>query len=172
MTNWLMVCAVGLTYGTSGSALAEGGTPQGAAVAGHALDAHASNVQFKDLQWKKIVPELGDRSSEIAFFRVDPITKATQLMIRVPKNTHVPKHWHSANETHTIVKGTFIMECEGKREILGEGSFNYVPAKMQHEAWTKPDEGALLFITVDSAWDINWVNGAPKPADFIGGQKG
>ena len=42
---------------------------------------------------------------------------------------------------------------------------------MHHEAWTKPNEGTLLFITVDSGWDVNWVNGPPKPADFVGGRK-
>jgi mannose-6-phosphate isomerase-like protein (cupin superfamily) len=127
---------------------------------------HAVNILFSDLKWQKIVPELGERSSEIAILRVDPKTQATQLMIRAPKNFHVPKHWHTANETHTIVSGTFIIECEGKRAELGPGSFNYLPSKMPHEGWTKPNEGALLFITVDAAWDINWVNGPPKPEDF------
>jgi hypothetical protein len=32
---------------------------------------------------------------------------------------------------------------------------------MVHQAWTKPDEGALLFITVDGEWDINWMDGRP-----------
>lgn len=32
-------------------------------------------------------------------------------------------------------------------------------------------EGALLFITVDSAWDMNWVGEPPKPSDFLGGRK-
>jgi mannose-6-phosphate isomerase-like protein (cupin superfamily) len=109
---------------------------------------HALNVKFNDLKWERIVPELGDRSSEIAILRVDPTTQATQLMIRVPRNTHVPKHWHTANETHTVVSGTFVVECEGQRVELGAGSFNYVPSKMAHEAWTRVDEGTLLFITV------------------------
>jgi mannose-6-phosphate isomerase-like protein (cupin superfamily) len=132
---------------------------------------HSTNVRYEDMKWEKIVPELGDKSSEITILRVHPETKATHLMIRVPANTHVPMHFHTANETHTVVKGTFIMECEGKRETLGAGSWNYIPSKMHHEAWTKPDEGALLFITVDSAWDINWVGAPPKPSDFIGGRK-
>ena len=84
-------------------------------------------------------------------------------MIRVPEDFHVPKHWHTANETHTIVSGTFIMQHEGgQREELGPGSFNYVPSKAVHQAWTKPDEGTLLFITVDGAWDVNWVEGPPQ----------
>ena len=128
---------------------------------------HPLNVKFKDLKWSKIVPELGKRSSEISILRVDPKTQATQLLIRVPKNFHVPMHWHSANETHTVISGTFIMECEGKRDTLSPGSFNYTPATMQHQAWSTSKEGALLFITVDKAWDINWVGGPPKPEDFI-----
>ena len=130
---------------------------------------HHSNLKFQDLKWNRIVPELGERSPEITILRVDPVTQATQLMIRVPKNTHVPKHWHSANETHTIVSGAFVIECEGQRVELGPGSFNYVPMKMAHEAWTKVNEGTVLFITVDKAWDINWSGGPPKPQDFSPG---
>jgi mannose-6-phosphate isomerase-like protein (cupin superfamily) len=68
-----------------------------------------------------------------------------------------------------VLSGTFIIEAEGQRVELGPGSFNYVPSKMPHEAWTNTEEGALLFITVDRAWDINWVGGAPKPEDFSPG---
>ena len=84
-------------------------------------------------------------------------------MIRSPKNYHAPKHWHTANETHTVISGTFIMRDEdGKRAELGPGSFNYMPSKMVHEAWSKPDEGNLVFITVDGPWDLNLVDDPPK----------
>src|SRR4051794_15722702 len=120
-------------------------------------------LKFPDITWDKIVPELGDRSPEIAILHVDPGTQATKLMIRVPKNFHVRKHWHTANETHTVVSGTFIMQHEGgQRHELGSGSFNYVPSKAVHEAWTKSGDGALLFITVDGPWDVNWVEGPPQ----------
>ena len=90
-------------------------------------------------------------------------------MIRVPKDSHVPLHWHSANEMHTIVSGVFVMECEGLRQALPAGSFNYIPSKMKHEAWTTPEEGTVLFITVDGPRDVNWVNGPPKASDLMGG---
>jgi hypothetical protein len=61
------------------------------------------------------------------------------------------------------LKGTAIFECEGKLAQLGPGSFNYMPAKMVHEAWLPA--GSLTFITVDGAWDINWVSGPPTAAD-------
>jgi quercetin dioxygenase-like cupin family protein len=94
------------------------------------------------------------------------VTKSTQLMIRFPPNYHMPAHWHSANETHTVIEGTFIVEAAGKRAELAKGSFNYTPAKLPHEAWTPPGEGALVYMTMDAADDIHWVNGDPKPQDY------
>jgi len=70
---------------------------------------------FKDLKWEKILPDLGQSSPEISVLHVDPKTKATKLMIRTPKGIHIRKHWHSANETHTIIKATARFECDGKQ---------------------------------------------------------
>jgi quercetin dioxygenase-like cupin family protein len=118
-------------------------------------------VKSSSLKWERIFPKLGARSPEISILRVDPSTHATQLMLRVPRDFHVSRHWHTANETHTIVSGTFVLDSAGKRIELGPGSFNFMPAKMVHEAWTKPNEGTVLFITVDGAWDVNFVDGPP-----------
>jgi anti-sigma factor ChrR (cupin superfamily) len=122
---------------------------------------HAVYQEFKDLKWEKTNPELGARSPEVAILHVDPNTQATHLLIRNPKNFVVPRHWHTANEAITVISGTFIMDHVGggKRVELGVGSFGYMPAKMVHQAWTKPNEGALLAVSVDGAWDINWVDG-------------
>ena len=157
----------------AGIAAAGGAAPahaQGPA-GGARMSAHPVNIAAADMKWNRMFPELGEKSSEIAILQVDSTTGATRLMIRVPANFHVPRHWHSANETHTVVSGTFIVECEGKRATLGPGGFNYMPRKMVHEAWTPADQGAVLFITVDAAWDNNWVDGPPKPKDLIGGAR-
>ena len=126
----------------------------------------AGYMNYENLKWEKLVPALGDGSPDITILHVDEKTGATQLMIRSPKNYHAPKHWHTANETHTVISGTFIMQDEdGKRAELGPGSFNYMPSKMIHEAWSKPDEGNLVFITVDGPWDLHLVDDpaeAPK----------
>jgi mannose-6-phosphate isomerase-like protein (cupin superfamily) len=125
---------------------------------------HYFSVSYSDVAWQKIVPELGDDSPEIAILRVAPHTGATHLLIRNPRKMHVPRHWHSANETHTILAGTMVFECEGKIDVLGPGSFNYIPSKSIHQAWL-PD-GGLVFITVDAPWDINWVEGPPTGANI------
>jgi quercetin dioxygenase-like cupin family protein len=124
----------------------------------------ATSVPYDSLKWQAIVPELGKDSPEIAILRVDPKTQATQLLIRTPTKMHVPAHWHSANETHTMIKGSFVFEHDGKRSELGPGGFNYMPAKMAHQAWSS--QGAVVLITVDGAWDVNWVGDPPGKNDL------
>jgi len=126
--------------------------------------AGALHAGYADLKWQPIVPELGADSPQISILRVDPRTQATQLLIRMPKQMHVPMHWHTANETHTVIKGTMVFEHEGQRHELGPGGFNYLPARMHHQAWSSDD--ALVFITVDSGWDVNWVNGPPTKSNL------
>ena len=111
---------------------------------------HSEQPLFQDLaqaQWKKMFPDLGDASPEIAILHVDPKTEATQLLIRTLKALHVRQHWHSANETHTMISGNATFAGEGNRVELGPGGFNYMPARMVHEAWTTA--GSVVFITVD-----------------------
>ena len=46
----------------------------------------AMSAHYEDLKWQAIVPELGSDSPQISdILRVDPTTKATQLLIRTPK---------------------------------------------------------------------------------------
>src|SRR5262249_15146188 len=132
--------------------------PPGPKEPGHGMKADMPEAVFKnykDLKWDKILPGLGASSPEICILHVDPKTKATKLLIRTPKAIHVRKHWHSANETHTMIVGTAEFACDGKRIEQGPGSFNFLPAKMHHEAWTSA--GSVVFITVDGPWDINWL---------------
>jgi quercetin dioxygenase-like cupin family protein len=96
---------------------------------------------------------------DVVILHTNPVSQATELMIRAPKNFHVPRHWHSANETLTILSGAFTMKHDGsdERVTLNPGSYSYMPAKMVHKAWAG-EEGATFFITVDCAWDLNWAD--------------
>jgi quercetin dioxygenase-like cupin family protein len=148
--------AIAVLAGAAGTAAA-GPPPTPADSTGHAL-----NINPKDVHWDRMMPDLGEGSPMISILHKDPKTGATQVLIRVPKDFHVTPHWHSANETHTVLQGAFVMECMGKRETLEEGGFNYMPARMIHEAWTTEKKGALLFITVDGPWDVNFVADPPR----------
>jgi quercetin dioxygenase-like cupin family protein len=121
------------------------------------------SLNFKDLKWEKTNPELGNRSPEVSILHETP--QETELLIRTPKDFHVDRHWHSANETITMIHGTFILKHDGSNDRVAlnqPGSFAWMPAKMIHEAWTTPDEDALYFITTDGKFDINWVKQPPQ----------
>jgi hypothetical protein len=64
-----------------------------------------------------------------------------------------------------MISGTAMFACEGKRVELSPGGFNFMPAKMAHEAWLPAN--SLTFITVDGPWDVNWAEGPPTNADLI-----
>lgn len=166
MRKIIVTCTLSLLAGMA--LLAQSPTPPkpaGGSQTGHqTASGQAMRAKYGDLQWQTIVAELGADSPQVSILRVDPATQATQLLIRVPKQMHVPMHWHSANETHTVIQGTWVFEHEGDQEELGPGGFNYIPARMQHQAWASND--ALVFITVDSAWDVNWVSGPPTKSDL------
>ena len=146
------------------SAIGLASLPAGAAPA--LTDAGPDRPIFKQLpevQWAKMLPELGEASPEMAILHEDPKTHATQLLIRSPKALHVRKHWHSANETHTVITARPPLSAMEKARAR-PWRLNYMPARMVHEAWI--GAGSVTFITVDGPWDVNWVEGAPTAADL------
>jgi quercetin dioxygenase-like cupin family protein len=160
MLSWLSRVFAGAIW-LSLSGLANAGSPG----TSPAHDQNAVFSKLEDAKWERMLPDLGEASPEIAILHVDPKTKATRLLIRTPVALHVPKHWHSANETHTMIKGTATFGHGEKKVELGPGGFNYMPGRMVHEAWTSA--GSIVFITVDGAWDVNWVEGPPTEKNII-----
>jgi quercetin dioxygenase-like cupin family protein len=113
-------------------------------------DVMAKAIKGDDIKWEPL-----EDGFEISILYTNPKTQATYLVIRGPGDRHVPRHWHTANESITVLKGTFVVAHDGSNEKteLTPGSFAYMPAKMIHEAWTKGD--TTYFITVDGKWDVN-----------------
>jgi len=115
--------------------------------------AMAKIAKADDLKWEPL-----EGGFEISILYTNPTTGATYLVIRGPGNLHVPRHWHSSNESITVLQGTFVVADDGSADKteLKAGGFAYMPAKMIHEAWTGA-AGATYFITVDGKWDVNFV---------------
>jgi mannose-6-phosphate isomerase-like protein (cupin superfamily) len=121
-------------------------------------DEPAAFVLPDQMPWRKIIPAMGEHSPKLAVVRHDIRSGATAMLIWTPPNFHVPRHWHSGSEKHMVVRGTFIMECEGKKVVMTPGTFNFLPARIIHQAWTPPDSDCLLYTDVDTVWDINWID--------------
>ena len=54
-------------------------------------------VNADDIKWQPL-----EGGFEISILYTNPTTQATYLVIRGPGNLHVPRHWHSSNESITV----------------------------------------------------------------------
>jgi len=117
----------------------------------------AIEIRLKDVVW---VPDTtdppGSRASYVVL-HVDPVTQATQMMWRSPPNYVSAWHWHSANETNVIIRGTFIIEHLGAPATpLGPGDFSFVPKRVIHRASAGP-EGNIWYLSLDGPLDMHMV---------------
>jgi quercetin dioxygenase-like cupin family protein len=132
-------------------ALAKGDAPANSSAS---TEQEPITVNQSEVEWQPMAPEMGKYSPMRTVLHEHPVTHSIQFLIRMPPNFHVPAHFHSANETHTVIEGMFIIAVNGKKVELLPGGFNYTPAHMMHEAWTSPKQGALIFVTIDGPYDI------------------
>lgn len=110
-------------------------------------------VPLDSLHWSPRQSAPGQ--SQIAIVHVDQKTGATQLFFRLPPRFHAVRHWHSANETNVVVRGTFVVQHdEGERVSMKVGDFNFMPGRVIHQAWTEGDE-TIVFVSLDGRWDYH-----------------
>jgi hypothetical protein len=78
--------------------------------------ATAEATKAGDTKWKPL-----GGGFEIAILYTNPATQATYLEIRGPGNLHVPRHWHSSNESITVLQGTFVVAHDGSGDKTAPG---------------------------------------------------
>ena len=133
----------------------------------------ADEIVFKNragMTWEKMLTELGADSPVYSILRVDPVSKATTLMIEFPAAMHIPKHTHQKSETHIILGGAHIFEANGKRFDVKEQGYIYMPGKFEHEAWVPA--GSRAVIILEDGWKVDWLHGGPTAKDVGKGTPG
>ena len=120
-----------------------------------------------DLTWQRMLPELGADSPVYSILRVDPISKATKLMIEFPAAMHIPRHTHKKGETHIILGGAHIFAHGDKQYDVREHGYIYMPGGFEHEAWVPAGSKALIIL--DDGWKVDWVEGGPSAKDVGNG---
>jgi quercetin dioxygenase-like cupin family protein len=116
-----------------------------------------------DMRWEKMLPELGTDSPLYAILRVDPVSKATTLMIKFPVAIHIPRHTHEKSETHIILGGAHIFEHGGKHYDVKEHGYIYMPGKFEHEAWVPAGSEAVIIL--EDGWKVDWLESGPTVKD-------
>lgn len=80
----------------------------------------------------------------------DPKTGPFQILMKMPKGTRIPPHWHSATEVLTVVSGEAVIgwgatvdEAHGK--VLGAGGYAVIPPRSVHWGLARTDVMAVRF---------------------------
>jgi quercetin dioxygenase-like cupin family protein len=123
-------------------------------------------VPADKVQWGPAPPFL-PAGAQIAVLQGNPSEKgAVTLRLRLPANYNIPAHWHSMDETVTVLSGAFHVGMGDKldrqaSQALQSGGFVSLPATMRHFAWTaKP---TVVQVNLEGPFDIFYVNSADNP---------
>ena len=105
--------------------------------------------------------------AKMAVLEGDP-SKPEFFTIRawLPDGYKVPPHWHSVDETLTVLQGTVLVghgdqTDPGSMQELGVGGFAHMPKGMRHYVSVKGD--TIIQVNGEGPFDITYVNPADDP---------
>jgi quercetin dioxygenase-like cupin family protein len=91
----------------------------------------------------------------------DPSKGAAVLQLRSTSGCVIPWHWHTSNENLMFVSGTAqVAMKDGAPATLHPGDYLAMPSKHVHEFTCVAS--CKLFLAIDSAFDIHYVDASGK----------
>jgi quercetin dioxygenase-like cupin family protein len=86
-------------------------------------------------------------------------------MIKFPRGTRIPLHWHTANHIVTVISGTMVVGKEGKPDEgmgmeIPAGGYARLTGKAPH--WTFAKEDSIVVVSGDKEHDLHWVEKSEK----------
>ena len=128
------------------------------------MDKDLMVVKASSVKWQKAegMPE-GVMVSHLTEPDAEPFVK----MMKMPRGTSVPMHWHSANTILTVVSGTLVVGKEGRPGEgagmdFGPGGYARISAKQPH--WTHAKDDVVWVVAGDDESDIHWAEKEGKKA--------
>ena len=139
-------------------------------VAGSALAQGTSEsdgfVNPKDIKWGTAPPSI-PKGAKIAVLQGDP-GKSGPFVIRlmVPTGYKIPPHWHTQDESLTVISGTFYFGTGDKVETnkaytLMPGAFHFLSGKDHHYLVAKSE--AVIQINGNGPFDVGYINPDEDP---------
>ena len=129
-----------------------------------AMKQEAVFITAKDVKWGEAPPDL-PKGAQIAVLMGNPM-KAGPYTIRLkaPDGYKIPPHWHTQDETLTIIGGTLNLmmgDHMTNPHTLDVGAFHFLPGKMHHGAQAKGE--TIVQVSGMGPFDIHYINPADNP---------
>ena len=113
----------------------------------------------KDVKWEQ-APGMPEGIKTVLQYG-DPVKGPYIILLRFPKGTLNPAHWHSADEAVTILKGTMVTGegkalGEGKAHEVSPGGYFIIPGKTPHWGKVTSEEDVILTRLGNGPRDIHY----------------
>ena len=118
-------------------------------------------VNPKDIQWGPAPPSI-PKGAKIAVLQGDPSKPGPFVMrLMVPAGYRIPPHWHSQDESLTVISGSFYFGKGDKAETskaptITAGAFHFLSGKDHHYLVAKTE--SVIQINGNGPFDITYVN--------------
>ncbi len=128
-----------------------------AAVIGAISLAESTAAQSKAVVWSgdgiKWTDSQAAPGAKIAVLWGDPTKGAYGALKQVPGGTVLAAHTHKNDSRVVMVKGTIDFEIDGKKTMLGAGSYVMIPGGAPHSATCRSGAACEYFEEMSGAFD-------------------
>jgi len=141
------------------------GTLAASATAQGASEGHGF-INPADIKWGPAPPAM-PKGAKLAVLQGDP-GKPGPFVVRlmVPAGYRIPPHWHTQDESLTVISGTFYLGTGDRVETseahtLTAGAFHFLSGKDHHYLVAKSP--AVIQINGNGPFDVTYVNAGDDP---------
>jgi quercetin dioxygenase-like cupin family protein len=123
-------------------------------------------VNSKDIKWGPAPPAI-PQGAKIAVLQGDPFKSGPFVMrLKVPAGYKIPPHWHTQDESLTVISGSFYFGTGDKAETsnaptITAGAFHYLSGKHHHYLVAKTP--SVIQINGNGPFDVTYINAADDP---------
>ena len=123
-------------------------------------------VNPKDIKWGPAPPAI-PKGAKIAVLQGDPFKSGPFVMrLMVPAGYKIPPHWHTQDESLTVISGSFYFGKGDKAETsnaptITAGAFHYLSGKDRHYLVAKTP--SVIQINGNGPFDVTYINAEDDP---------
>ena len=123
-------------------------------------------VNTKDIKWGPAPPAI-PKGAQVAVLQGDPFKSGPFVMrLKVPAGYQIPPHWHTQDESLTVISGSFYFGKGDKAETsnaptITAGAFHYLSGKDHHYLVAKTP--SVIQINGNGPFDVTYINSDDDP---------